>query len=52
MKWTDGAKKMLKKVPTAFRQPAVDGTEQYAKDHNSAEVTEELMTAFRKELGM
>jgi MFS family permease len=52
MKWTDGAKKMLEKVPTAFRQPAVDGTEQYAKDHNSAEVTEELMTAFRKELGM
>ena len=35
MKWTDGAKKMLDKVPTAFRQPAVDGTEQYAKDHNN-----------------
>jgi MFS family permease len=52
MKWTDGAKKMLEKVPTAFRQPAVDGTEQYAKDHNNAEVTEEVMTAFRKELGM
>ena len=52
MKWTDGAKKMLEKVPTAFRQPAVDGTEQYAKDHGNAEVTEEVMTAFRKELGM
>jgi MFS family permease len=52
MKWTDGAKKMLEKVPTAFRQPAVDGTEQYAKDHNNTEVTEEVMTAFRKELGM
>jgi len=52
MKWTDGAKKMLEKVPTAFRQPAVDGTEQYAKDHNNAEVTEEVMAAFRKELGM
>jgi MFS family permease len=52
MKWTDGAKKMLDKVPTAFRQPAVDGTEQYAKDHNNAEVTEEVMAAFRKELGM
>jgi MFS family permease len=52
MKWTDGAKKMLAKVPTAFRQPAVDGTEQYAKDHNNQEVTEEVMAAFRKELGM
>ena len=52
MKWTDGAKKMLEKVPTAFRQPAVEGTEQYAKDHNNAEVTEDVMTAFRKELGM
>ena len=52
MKWTGGAKKMLEKVPTAFRQPAVDGTEQYAKDHNNAEVTEDVMTAFRKELGM
>ncbi len=52
MKWTDGAKKMLEKVPTAFRQPAVEGTEQYAKDHNNAEVTEEVMAAFRKELGM
>ncbi len=52
MTWTEGAKKMLEKVPTAFRQAAVDGTEQYARDHNNAEVTEDVMTAFRKELGM
>jgi hypothetical protein len=35
----------------AFRQPAVEGPEQYARDNNHAEVTEDVMAAFRKEFG-
>jgi MFS family permease len=52
MEWDDEAKKMLEKVPAAFREPAVTGTEQYARDHSHEKVTADVMTAFRKELGM
>jgi MFS family permease len=52
MEWDDEAKKMLEKVPAAFREPAVAGTEQYARDHSHEKVTADVMTAFRKELGM
>ena len=52
MEWDSEAKKMLEKVPAAFRQAAVDGTEEYARTHSQAKVTAELMTAFRKELGV
>ena len=34
MEWEDEAKKMLEKVPAAFREAAVTGTEEYAKDDN------------------
>ena len=47
-----GAEKMLEKVPAAFREVAVQGTKQYARDNNHSEVAEEVMTAFRKEPGM
>jgi MFS family permease len=52
MEWDDAAKKMLEKVPAAFREPAVTGTEDYARQHSHEKVTAEVMTAFRKELGM
>jgi len=52
MEWDDEAKKMLEKVPAAFREPAVTGTEQYARDHSHEKVTADVMTAYRKELGM
>ena len=52
MPWEDEAKKMLEFVPSPFRQEAVSGTEQYAREHSSAAVTVTLMEEFRKELGM
>ena len=52
MEWEDEAKKMLEKVPGAFREAAVTGTEQYARDHSHKKVTADVMTAFRKGLEM
>jgi MFS family permease len=52
MEWEDGAKKMLEKVPGAFREAAVTGTEEYARNHNYKKITADVMAEFRKELGM
>jgi MFS family permease len=52
MEWEDEAKKMLEKVPGAFREAAVTGTEEYARNHNYAKITADVMAEFRKELGM
>jgi MFS family permease len=52
MEWESGAKTMLKKVPAAFREAAVSGTEAYATEHSYEKVTTEVMTKYRKELGM
>ena len=52
MDWEDEAKKMLEKVPAAFREAAVTGTEEYAKNHNYEKITAAVMAEFRKELGM
>ena len=52
MEWEDGAKKMLEKVPGAFREAAVTGTEEYARNHNYTKITADVMAEFRKELGM
>jgi MFS family permease len=52
LEWEDEAKKMLEKVPGAFRGAAVAGTEQYAKSNSHEKVTAEVMTKYRKELGM
>ena len=52
MEWEDGAKKMLEKVPGAFREAAVTGTEEYARNHNYEKITADVMAEFRKELGM
>lgn len=52
MEWEDEAKKMLAKVPGAFREAAVTGTEEYARQHSHSTITRAVMEAFRKELGM
>jgi MFS family permease len=52
MEWEDEAKTMLKRVPGAFREAAVSGTEEYAKANSHKKVTGEVMTNYRKELGM
>ena len=45
-------KMMLEKVPAPFREAAVSGTEAYATEHSHEKVTAEVMTNYRKELGM
>ncbi len=52
MEWEDEAKNMLKKVPGAFREAAVAGTEEYARQHSHSKITKAVMEAYRKELGM
>jgi MFS family permease len=52
MEWEDEAKKMLEKVPGAFREAAVTGTEEYARNHNYEKITADVMAEYRKELGM
>ena len=52
MEWADEAKMMLEKVPGPFREAAVSGTETYAREHSCEKVTAEVMTNYRKELGM
>ena len=52
MEWEDGAKKMLEKVPGAFREAAVSGTEEYARKHSYEKITPSVMEEYKKELGM
>ncbi len=52
MPWEDDAKQMLELVPSPFRQAAVSGTEDYARDHGYEKITGSIVEAFRKELGM
>ena len=48
----DEAKRMLELVPSPFRQAAVTGTEDYAREHGRDDVIGATMEEFRKELGM
>ena len=50
--WDDEAKGMLELVPSPFRQPAVSGTEDYAREHGRNDVIGATVEEFRKELGM
>lgn len=52
MEWEDEAKKMLDKVPAAFRDKAVSGTEEYARKHSYDKITPAVMEEYKKELGM
>ena len=52
MEWEDEAKKMLDKVPAAFRDKAVSGTEEYARKHSYKKITPSVMEEYKKELGM
>ena len=51
MPWDDEAKGMLELVPSPFRQPAVCGTEDYAREHGRDDVIGATVEEFRKELG-
>ncbi len=52
MQWDDSAKGMLELVPSPFRQAAVSGTEDYAREHGRTDVIGATVEEFRKELGM
>ncbi len=52
MPWDDAAKGMLELVPSPFRQAAVSGTEDYAREHGRDTVAGSTVEEFRKELGM
>ena len=52
MEWEEEAKKMLEKVPAAFREAAIAGTEEYARTHSYTKITAAVMQEYRKELGM
>ncbi len=50
--WDDEARGMLELVPSPFRQAAVSGTEDYAREHGRSDVIGATVEEFRKELGM
>jgi hypothetical protein len=50
--WDNAAKGMLELVPSPFRQAAVSGTEDYAREHGRNDVIGATVEEFRKELGM
>lgn len=50
--WDEAAKGMLELVPSPFRQAAVSGTEDYAREHGRSDVIGATVEEFRKELGM
>jgi len=52
LSWDDGARAMLAGVPASFREAAVTGTEEYARKNGHESITEPVMEAYRKELGM
>ena len=52
MEWEDAAKLALEEVPSPFRVAAVNGTEEYARNHGYTKITTQVMEEFRKELGM
>jgi light-independent protochlorophyllide reductase B subunit len=50
--WDEAARGMLELVPSPFRQAAVSGTEDYAREHGRNDVIGATVEDFRKELGM
>jgi light-independent protochlorophyllide reductase B subunit len=52
MEWEASAKQALEEVPSPFRVAAVQGTEDYAKNHGHSIITKTVIESFRKELGM
>jgi len=52
MQWDDDAKERLEKVPGPFREAAVSGTEEYARNNSHERITTTIMDEYRKELGM
>ncbi len=49
--WEDDAKEMLDMVPSEFVQKAIEGTEQYAKEHEFLTITAQVVKLYQKELG-
>ena len=52
MEWELGAKEMLELVPSPFRQAAVLGTEDYAREHSHEKITAAVVEQYRKKFGM
>ncbi len=52
MPWDDDARKMMEKVPGAFREAAVTGTEEFARGKSYEKVTAAVVQEYRTELGM
>jgi light-independent protochlorophyllide reductase B subunit len=52
MEWEDGAKELLELVPSPFRQAAVSGTEEYAREKSCEKISAAVVEEYRKELGM
>jgi len=52
MPWQDDARAVMEEVPGPFRQAAVSGTEQFAREHGHETVTAAVVEAYRTELGM
>lgn len=51
MDWDEDAKEMLQMVPEEFQVKAVEGTEDYARQHDHDRVTVEVVKVYQKELG-
>ena len=52
MPWDEDARQVLAEVPSPFRQAAVSGTEDWAREHGSERVSARVMAEFRAALGM
>ncbi|MCP4713695.1 MAG: hypothetical protein GY868_01150, partial [Deltaproteobacteria bacterium] len=52
MPWDDSGKAVLEQVPSPFRQVAVTGTEDYARENGYEVITEAVVAEYRKEIGM
>jgi len=50
--WDEAARGMLELVPSPFRQAAVSGTEDYAREHGRDDVIGATVEKFRRKLGM
>jgi len=51
MAWDEDAKEMLQMVPEEFQVKAVEGTENYARQHGHDRITVDVVKAYQKELG-
>ncbi len=51
MEWDEDAKEMLQIVPEEYQIKAVEGTEDYARQHNHDRITVKIVKEYQNELG-